>query len=119
MPAGGYSGVRGPGGITGFPTETFEKTHETIDFLADNRELWTFGGLSNVRPAVHEGVARSLDYDEPSSQGTIELSRPRPSSQSLAFTAGVLGPAWPHAGIASPGYTGYNSFAKPATYRSG
>jgi anaerobic magnesium-protoporphyrin IX monomethyl ester cyclase len=75
-------------GFTGFPTETFEEARETIDFLADNRELWTFGGLgdfvltsgaivakdperfglSNVRPAVHQGVARSLDYDEPISQ---------------------------------------------------
>jgi anaerobic magnesium-protoporphyrin IX monomethyl ester cyclase len=75
-------------GFTGFPTETLEEARDSIDFLVDNRELWTFGGLgeflltsgsivakdparfglSNVRPEADEGLARSLDYDEPISQ---------------------------------------------------
>jgi anaerobic magnesium-protoporphyrin IX monomethyl ester cyclase len=76
-------------GFTGFPTETFEEARDSIDFLADNRELWTFGGLgdfvltpgaivakdparfgiSNVRPVESSGVARTLRYDEPVTQG--------------------------------------------------
>jgi anaerobic magnesium-protoporphyrin IX monomethyl ester cyclase len=79
-------------GFTGFPTETFKEARDSIDFLVDNRELWTFGGLgdflltagsivakdparfgiSNVRPETNEGVARSLDYDEPVSQAARE-----------------------------------------------
>jgi len=75
-------------GFTGFPTETFEEARETIDFLTDNSDYWAFGGLgefvltpgaiiakdparfgiSNVRPAETEGIARSLTYDEPISQ---------------------------------------------------
>jgi len=67
-------------GFTGFPTETFAEARDSIDFLADNRELWTFGGLgsfvltpgaivakeparfgiANMRPdhAVHAAVER-------------------------------------------------------------
>jgi anaerobic magnesium-protoporphyrin IX monomethyl ester cyclase len=75
-------------GFTGFPTETYEEARDSIDFLADNRDLWTFGGLgefvltpgaivakdparfgiSNVRPVEQSGIARTLDYDEPVSQ---------------------------------------------------
>jgi anaerobic magnesium-protoporphyrin IX monomethyl ester cyclase len=75
-------------GFTGFPTETFEEAKDSIDFLTETRDLWVFGGLgefiltsgaivakdparfgiSNVRPAESEGVARSLNYDEPVSQ---------------------------------------------------
>jgi hypothetical protein len=76
-------------GFTGFPTETFEEARDSIDFLVNNRELWTFGGLgdfvltsgsivakdparfgiSGVRPAGKEGVARWLEYEEPISRG--------------------------------------------------
>lgn len=76
-------------GFTGFPTETFEEARDSIDFLVDNRDLWTFGGLgdfvltpgaivakdparfgiSDVRPVGDGGVARSLRYSEPISQG--------------------------------------------------
>jgi anaerobic magnesium-protoporphyrin IX monomethyl ester cyclase len=75
-------------GFTGFPTESFEEARESIDFLADTRDLWVFGGLgeflltpgaiaakeparfgiTNVRPAEEEGIARSLTYDEPVSR---------------------------------------------------
>jgi anaerobic magnesium-protoporphyrin IX monomethyl ester cyclase len=75
-------------GFTGFPTETLAEARDSIDFLTDNRDFWAFGGLgefvllpgaivakdparfgiSNVRPAEDEGVARSLDYDEPISR---------------------------------------------------
>ena len=92
-------------GFTGFPTETFEEARESIDFLVDNRELWTFGGLgefvltpgaivakdparfgiSNVRPTVSEGISRSLQYDEPVSQAArdaIEREKQRLRSSS-------------------------------------
>jgi anaerobic magnesium-protoporphyrin IX monomethyl ester cyclase len=72
-------------GFTGFPTETFEEAKESVDFLVETRDLWTFGGLgdfvltpgaivarepdrfgiSNVRPDPSEGVARHMLYDEP------------------------------------------------------
>jgi anaerobic magnesium-protoporphyrin IX monomethyl ester cyclase len=75
-------------GFTGFPTETAEEAMDSIRFLLDNREQWTFGGLgdflltsgaiiarqpgrfgiSNVRPMPGSGIARALDYDEPVSQ---------------------------------------------------
>jgi anaerobic magnesium-protoporphyrin IX monomethyl ester cyclase len=72
-------------GFTGFPTETYEEAKDSVDFLVETRDLWTFGGLgdfvltpgaivarepgrfgiSNVRPSPSEGVARHLLYDEP------------------------------------------------------
>ena len=87
-------------GFTGFPTETLEEARDSIDFLADTRDLWAFGGLgefvltsgaivakdparfgiANVRPAESEGVARSLDFDEPISQaarGAIQREKRR------------------------------------------
>jgi anaerobic magnesium-protoporphyrin IX monomethyl ester cyclase len=99
-------------GFTGFPTETFEEARESIDFLADNRELWTFGGLgtfvltsgaivakdpgrfglSNVRPAAHEGVARSLDYDEPISRAAHDaVEREKQRLQSSHYDRPWLG----------------------------
>jgi anaerobic magnesium-protoporphyrin IX monomethyl ester cyclase len=72
-------------GFTGFPTETEAEAIETVDFLADNRDLWTFGGLgefvltsgaivakdpdrfglANVRPLEGADIERVLQYDEP------------------------------------------------------
>ncbi|WFE22194.1 radical SAM protein [Solwaraspora sp. WMMD937] len=72
-------------GFTGFPTETSAEALESIDFLVDNRDLWTFGGLgefkltpgaiiakdpdrfgiTNVRSLPESDVVRVLDYDEP------------------------------------------------------
>lgn len=82
-------------GFTGFPTETFEEARDSIDFLADNRDLWTFGGLgefvltpgaivakdparfgiTNVRPVEQAGIARTLDFDEPVSQAACDAVR--------------------------------------------
>ncbi len=79
-------------GFTGFPTETLEEARDSISFLTETRDLWTFGGLgefvltpgaivareparfgiSNVRPDSSEGVARALRYDEPVSQAASE-----------------------------------------------
>ena len=44
-------------GFTGFPTETFEEARDSIDFLVDNRELWTFGGLGDfvLTLGLHRG----------------------------------------------------------------
>ena len=72
-------------GFTGFPTETAQEAMDSINFLADNREQWTFGGLgdfvltsgaivarqpdrfgvSNIRPFPGSDIARALAYDEP------------------------------------------------------
>ncbi|MGH2927695.1 MAG: B12-binding domain-containing radical SAM protein, partial [Solirubrobacteraceae bacterium] len=72
-------------GFTGFPTETYEEAKASVDFLVETRDQWVFGGLgdfvltpgsivareptrfgvSNVRPAPGEGVARHVTYDEP------------------------------------------------------
>ncbi len=79
-------------GFTGFPTETLEEARDSISFLTETRDLWTFGGLgqfvltpgaivardparfgiSNVRPDASEGIARSLHYDEPVSQAAAD-----------------------------------------------
>lgn len=79
-------------GFTGFPTETFEEAKQSIDFLVETSDLWTFGGLgdfvltpgaiiardparfgvSNARPVPDEGVARYLTYDEPISAAARE-----------------------------------------------
>jgi hypothetical protein len=97
-------------GFTGFPTETFEEARDSIDFLVDNRELWTFGGLgdflltsgsivakdparfgiSSVRPAASEGVARSLDYDEPISQAARDAVK----REKLRLPSGRYGRPW-------------------------
>ena len=72
-------------GFTGFPTETRQEALDSIDFLLDNRHLWTFGGLgdfvltpgaivakqperfgiSNLRRPPGGDVAPVLFYDEP------------------------------------------------------
>ncbi|MET0426105.1 MAG: radical SAM protein, partial [Actinoplanes sp.] len=72
-------------GFTGFPTETAAEGRESIDFLMQNRDLWTFGGLgrftltsgsivarrpadfgvSNIRPLPGSDIQRVLQYDEP------------------------------------------------------
>ncbi|GAA2514254.1 B12-binding domain-containing radical SAM protein [Winogradskya humida] len=72
-------------GFTGFPTETREEALDSINFLVDNRDLWTFGGLgdfvltpgaivakqpdrfgiSNLRRPTGGDVAPVLLYDEP------------------------------------------------------
>jgi anaerobic magnesium-protoporphyrin IX monomethyl ester cyclase len=72
-------------GFTGFPTETAAEARESVDFLRDNQELWTFGGLgdftltpgaivakdpdrfgvSDVRPAPGADIARVLHFREP------------------------------------------------------
>jgi anaerobic magnesium-protoporphyrin IX monomethyl ester cyclase len=82
-------------GFTGFPTETFAEAKESIDFLAQTRDLWAFGGLgefvltpgsivareperfgiANLRPQPGEGVARSLAYDEPVTEAAREAVR--------------------------------------------
>ncbi|KAA9000365.1 B12-binding domain-containing radical SAM protein [Paenibacillus spiritus] len=71
-------------GFTGFPTEKLEDAMGSIDFLRENRELWTFGGLGQftltkgaivakeperfgieqVRPYRGEDIAWRLFYKE-------------------------------------------------------
>jgi hypothetical protein len=75
-------------GFTGFPTETAAEAQQSIDFLLDNRDLWTFGGLgdfvltsgaivakqperfgvTDVRPLPGSDVRRTLAYTEPISE---------------------------------------------------
>jgi anaerobic magnesium-protoporphyrin IX monomethyl ester cyclase len=75
-------------GFTGFPTETVDEAMDSVNFLRDNRDQWTFGGLgdfvltsgaivarqpgrfaiSNIRPLPGSDIARALDFDEPISQ---------------------------------------------------
>jgi anaerobic magnesium-protoporphyrin IX monomethyl ester cyclase len=72
-------------GFTGFPTESAAEAQDSVAFLVDNRELWTFGGLgefqltsgaivakrpemfgvSNIRPMPNSDIARTLLFDEP------------------------------------------------------
>lgn len=82
-------------GFTGFPTETADEAKESIGFLLDHRDQWTFGGLgdfvltsgaivarqperfgvANIRPLPRSDIARALDYDEPvSQQATAEVA---------------------------------------------
>ncbi len=83
-------------GFTGFPTETLAEARDSIDFLTENRDLWTFGGLgtfvltagaivakqpqrfgiTNVRPPDGADIVRYLRFDEPISQGVAaEVAR--------------------------------------------
>jgi hypothetical protein len=70
-------------GFTGFPTETYAEAMESVDFLDEHRDLWTFGGLgefsltpgaivakeparfglSNVRSRPDDDIVRVLEYD--------------------------------------------------------
>jgi hypothetical protein len=72
-------------GFTGFPTETREEALESVDFLREHEDLWTFGGLgdfmltpgaivakepdrfgiTNVRPVEGSEIVRILTFDEP------------------------------------------------------
>ncbi|MDL0421877.1 radical SAM protein [Caldibacillus thermoamylovorans] len=71
-------------GFTGFPTETFEDAMDSVNFLKENREYWTFGGLgefvltrgaivaqkpdefkiTNVRGLKGEDVSWRLKFDD-------------------------------------------------------
>jgi hypothetical protein len=75
-------------GFTGFPTETRDEAQESIDFLTENADLWTFGGLGDfvltsgaivakqperfgvtgVEPPPDSDIAHVLRYTEPISQ---------------------------------------------------
>jgi anaerobic magnesium-protoporphyrin IX monomethyl ester cyclase len=72
-------------GFTGFPTESADEAMDSVNFLRDNHEFWTFGGLgdfaltsgaivarrpdrfgiSNIRPMPGSDIARELYFDEP------------------------------------------------------
>ena len=72
-------------GFTGFPTETADEAMDTIRFLRDHREMWTFGGLgefvltpgaivakqperfgiTNLRTREGADIGRELAFDEP------------------------------------------------------
>jgi anaerobic magnesium-protoporphyrin IX monomethyl ester cyclase len=72
-------------GFTGFPTETLQEARDSVSFLRDNRDLWTFGGLgefvltpgaivakqpdrfgiTGIRPFEGADINRSLLFDEP------------------------------------------------------
>jgi hypothetical protein len=97
-------------GFTGFPTETFEEARDSIDFLVDNRDLWTFGGLgdfvltpgaivakeparfgiSDVRPVENGGVARTLRYSEPVSAAAHDAVR----QEKRRLESGPYGRPW-------------------------
>jgi len=71
-------------GFTGFPTETFEDAMDSVNFLRENREYWTFGGLgqfvltrgaivaqkpeefkiANVRGIEGEDISWRLKFDD-------------------------------------------------------
>jgi hypothetical protein len=71
-------------GFTGFPTETVDEAMESVNFLREHRDKWTFGGLGtfmltagamvanqphlcgrrDVMPYPDHDIARALDYDE-------------------------------------------------------
>jgi hypothetical protein len=71
--------------FTGFPSETFDEAMDTVQFLADRRELWTLGdigefvltagslvarqperyGVGEVRPGPDEDIPRSLHFTAP------------------------------------------------------
>ncbi|MFC7478886.1 B12-binding domain-containing radical SAM protein [Luedemannella flava] len=79
-------------GFTGFPTETRDEALDSINFLLDNRDLWTFGGLgdfvltpgaivakqpdrfgiSNLRRPPQGDVSPVLFYDEPVTEAARE-----------------------------------------------
>jgi radical SAM family protein len=72
-------------GFTGFPTETLEEGMESIDFLLENRDYWTVGGMgefiltagaivarqperfgiTDVRPHPDDDIVSVLQYDDP------------------------------------------------------
>lgn len=71
-------------GFTHFPSETLAEAMESVQFLAENREYWTFGslgqfvltpgalvaqrpaefGIEAVRPVEGEEISRSLTYSD-------------------------------------------------------
>ncbi len=48
-------------GFTGFPTETREEALDSIDFLLENRDMWTFGGLGDFVLTPGAIVAKQPD----------------------------------------------------------
>lgn len=55
-------------GFTGFPTETYAEAMESVDFLDEHRDLWTFGGLGEFSLTPGAIVAK-----EPERFGLSEL----------------------------------------------
>ena len=48
-------------GFTGFPTETYAEAMESVDFLDEHRDLWTFGGLGEFQLTPGAIVAKEPD----------------------------------------------------------
>lgn len=46
-------------GFTGFPSETFEESLDSINFLIENRKYWTFGGLGKFMLTKGSIIARN------------------------------------------------------------
>ncbi|ASS76736.1 hypothetical protein CIG75_18525 [Tumebacillus algifaecis] len=79
-------------GFTGFPTETLEDGLESVQFLHEHIEKWTFGGLGtfvltpgaivakeparfdlhNVGPYQGEDIVRQLHFENPSGQSLAD-----------------------------------------------
>ncbi|MFG3419807.1 B12-binding domain-containing radical SAM protein [Micromonospora sp. NPDC048063] len=100
-------------GFTGFPSETVEEAMESVDFLREHRDKWTFGGLGtfmltsgsivakqperfglrNVVPYPGHDIARALSFEQvggaPGDRALAELEKAK-----AALTGNDLGRPW-------------------------
>lgn len=66
-------------GFTGFPSETFDESLESINFLKRNREYWTFGGMGEFLLTAGSMIAK-----EPSKYGITDVA-PRDGDDILSI----------------------------------
>lgn len=87
-------------GFTGFPTETDTEALDSVDFLREHRDYWTFGGLGNfvltpgaivarepgrfgitdARPFAGEDIARHWFYRDPITEA-LQVAKPNSEKQ--------------------------------------
>ncbi|MFD2767083.1 B12-binding domain-containing radical SAM protein [Micromonospora eburnea] len=100
-------------GFTGFPSETADEAMESISFLREHRELWTFGGLGtfmltagaivakqperfglrNVVPYPDHDIARALSFEQ--IDGTLDEGElAKLEEAKAALTSNDLGRPW-------------------------
>lgn len=102
-------------GFTGFPTETFSEAIDSVKFLEENRNYWTFGGLGNfiltkgaiiakkpsdfelvdVRPFIGEDIVWQMYYvDTTKGHGNNEKQDEILNKEKALLNGGHLNRPW-------------------------
>jgi hypothetical protein len=101
-------------GFTGFPSETTEEAMDSVRFLRDHRDQWTFGGLGEfmltagaivakqperfglrgIAPRPGDDIARVLDYEDTAAGTPDESDQEKLDEAKASLVLGHYGRPW-------------------------